>query len=78
MPECERLTVCSFFNDALVTMPTLADWFKNKYCLKNSAQCARYMALQVLGAENVPANLFPDEHQIAQELIAETRKKRYS
>ncbi len=78
MPECERLTVCPFFNETLTTIPTIAEFFQNNYCRGDSSQCARYIALQVIGAEDVPANLFPDEHQIAQELIVETRKKRHS
>lgn len=48
----------------------LGKLYKNRYCLGNKEQCARYMVLIKLGVEFVPIDLYPNMHMQAEEIIA--------
>lgn len=68
MAECEKLSKCPFFNDQMVDMPAVATMLKNRYCLGDKTECARY---QVAKADVVvPSDLFPHERERARQILA--------
>jgi hypothetical protein len=73
MANCECLPGCPFFNDKMPDTSGLGKIYKDKYCLGDSANCARHMVLKALGKPAVPANLYPNMRDIAQGLIAQGR-----
>ncbi len=70
MRECVCLSGCLFFNDKMENMPSMAQMYKEKYCLGNNSQCARYMVLEKKGKDQVPKNLFPNQVERAKELLS--------
>lgn len=70
MADCECLAGCPFFNDRMEDMPSMAHIFKNRYCHGDNFSCARYMVFKELGKENVPVDLFPNQQDRAQDIIA--------
>jgi hypothetical protein len=71
MAECECLVKCLFFNDRMQNIPAVANMLKDKYCHGNSSECARYMVFKSLGRERVPGDLFPNQVDRAEKIIAE-------
>lgn len=70
MSECDALDGCPFFHDRMRTMPAVAALVKQRYCLgQDHSQCARYLVRTALGRGQVPADLFPDQLERAQQLI---------
>jgi hypothetical protein len=69
MTECEWTSKCSFFNDQMENMPVTANVIKMKYCRANNTACARYMAYKMLGRDNVPADLTPNQPERILELL---------
>ena len=70
MAECTMLPKCIFFNDKMASMPASATMMKERFCLKDSSTCARFMVCSALGREAVPADLFPSNAQRAQTILA--------
>lgn len=70
MADCECLPTCLFFNDKMTNKPGTADMFKKKYCLGDNTDCARHIVLVKLGKAKVPADLFPNQKNVAAQLIA--------
>lgn len=70
MNECECLPRCPFFHDKMDDMPVMADMYKHKYCLGDAATCARHMVFEVLGREAVPTDLFPNDVDYANKVLA--------
>ncbi len=73
MVECELLQTCRFFNDKMGETPKTADLMKNRFCLGDKSECARYVVFQVLGREKVPIDMFPNEGERATAVIAGSR-----
>lgn len=71
MADCERLPKCPFFFDKMENMPGMATILKSRYCKGDSSTCARYRVFLVLGAGNVPSDLFPNETERAERILAE-------
>jgi hypothetical protein len=71
MADCECLAGCPFFGDRMANMPAIAESFKRRYCRGDNASCARYKVFKALGRERVPADLFPNEGDRAEKLIAQ-------
>ena len=69
MAECEWTVRCDFFNDQMEHMPVTAKQIKTRYCLGNNTACARYMAYKMLGKENIPADLTPNQPERILELL---------
>ena len=69
MAACELTEGCIFFNNKMKGMPATAEIMKNKYCRDDFASCARHMVFQALGRPMVPADLFPQQTDRAQEII---------
>jgi len=70
MAQCECLQGCPFFNDKMKDTEGLGALYKEKYCLGNNADCARYMVFQKLGKPAVPHNLYPNMYDRAKEILA--------
>lgn len=70
MADCECLEGCPFFNDRMESKPALATMMKRQYCRGNYEGCARYMVFSRLGKPSVPADLYPNQTERAQELLA--------
>ena len=70
MADCELLAGCIFFNDKMKDMPATANLLKNKYCRNDSSTCARYMVFKALGRPGVPVDLFPQQVEKAEKIIA--------
>lgn len=70
MAECELLKGCPFFNDKMDPEKGTGAMYKNKYCLGDNSNCARYMVFKKLGREKVPANLYPNMHDRARKILA--------
>lgn len=71
MADCELLEGCLFFNDKMSVDEGLGAMYKNRYCQGDNSQCARYVVAKKLGREKVPANLYPNMLDKANELIAQ-------
>lgn len=70
MAKCECLGGCPFFNDKMQNKPVMANMYKNKYCLGDSKECARHIIFETLGKTHVPVNLYPNNMERAQSIIA--------
>lgn len=70
MRKCVCLSGCLFFNDKMENMPSMAEMYKQKYCLENNSQCARYMVFEKKGKDRVPKNLFPNQVERAKEMLS--------
>jgi hypothetical protein len=71
MAQCELTEKCIFFNDKMANMPAMADIYKQRYCGTDSSLCARYRVFEVLGRENVPADLYPNDAEGATRILAQ-------
>ena len=69
MAQCECLPGCPFFNDKMPDSTGLGKIYKDKYCLGDSANCARHLVMKALGKPAVPANLYPNMRDLALNLI---------
>ena len=67
--DCDCLPGCPFFHDRMETKPVLAELYKKNYCRGDFNSCARHMIKEALGKEEVPSNLFPNEHDKARALL---------
>ncbi|HPE70161.1 MAG TPA: hypothetical protein P5560_13030 [Thermotogota bacterium] len=69
--KCECLAGCPFFNDHMKDMPKMAEMLKEKYCLGDFANCARYRIFKKLGKPAVPGDLFPHQKDRADEILGD-------
>lgn len=82
MKSCERSEVCSFFNNKLGNMPSIASTLKKKYCLTSKDDCARYMIhvklregltppdeATLLAIDRQMHNLYPNDSERARLII---------
>jgi methyl-accepting chemotaxis protein len=67
MSECEFSAACPFFEDK---MPGTQMLIKDQFCRTNFAECARFMVRKALGKEGVPADLYPHQKKMAQDILA--------
>ena len=70
MQDCKLVEKCIFFNDKMADMPSMANLFKDRFCHADGEGCARYAVFQVLGRENVPVDLYPNDMQRAESILA--------
>jgi len=71
MAECVCLPKCPFFFDKMSNMPAMADMYKTKYCPTDNSDCARYAIFRKMGSGSVPADMYPNDRERAQEFLAE-------
>ncbi len=69
MAECECLKGCLFFNDKMKKMKGVGTIYKQNYCKGDNSKCARYMVFKALGKTGVPANLYPNQYDEANEIL---------
>jgi hypothetical protein len=69
MAECECLPKCPFFNDKMETLPAIANMYRRMFCKGDNSGCARYQIFTTLGRDKVPADLYPNMVERADELI---------
>lgn len=67
MNQCESLCHCAFFNHKLARMPMLSDALKQRYCLGEWEDCARYRVISHDAA--VPDDLYPDDLERANHIV---------
>lgn len=70
MANCDLMETCIFFNDRMSDMPTMANLYKKRYCQTDSSGCARFSVFEVLGRDQVPADLYPNDAERAAVLLA--------
>lgn len=73
MANCELLEMCIFFNNHMANMPSTSDVFKKIYCQGDFSKCARHMIVDALGRGTVPSDLFPNQVERANAIIAEKK-----
>lgn len=73
MAECELIETCIFFNDKMANMPSMANMYKKRYCQEDNQACARFRVYVEVGRENVPKDLYPNEAERVDVIIAEVR-----
>lgn len=70
MSKCVLTKECVFFKDKMADMPYTASVIKAKYCEgEGGATCARYLAFEQLGIDNVPQDLLPNQTEKMKELL---------
>lgn len=63
MAACKYTPICPFFISQVGYSPELYMSMKEKFCLGDSAGCARLLALDVVDrVEDVPDDLLPSDH----------------
>jgi hypothetical protein len=70
VPECELTEGCIFFNDKMAEMPSMANMYKQRYCKEDFDSCARFRVFRVVGRENVPKDLYPNDGEKVDAVIA--------
>jgi len=70
MAQCELLATCIFFNDKMANYPAASAHMKKTYCQEDPDSCARMMIVKALGRPHVPGDLFPNQAERAQKIIA--------
>lgn len=63
--DCKFLDKCPFFTDKMADKPGLSALMKRTYCQGAPETCARLIVRNRLGAGNVPADLYPNDHDRA-------------
>lgn len=71
--KCEFLHGCPFYNDKMDIESGIGKMYKNRYCLGDKTECARYIVREKLGPEFVPVNLYPNMHEKADGIIAQNK-----
>lgn len=59
--NCNRITKCPFFSAQMKNKPQSVQLFKEYYCLDRYTECARFFVGAMLGSENVPSDLYPND-----------------
>ena len=70
MDECELKATCVFLNETMCEMPAMAGIYKERYCDAGRDECARYRVFRELGREKVPYDLYPNQLDRSDEILA--------
>jgi hypothetical protein len=68
MPKCQLADQCAFFETEVGYSPELYSVMRQRYCHSADADCARLLAGEKLGHDNVPPVLMPTEHHLVDRL----------
>ena len=68
MARCRYTETCPFFTAGVGYSPGLFEAMRDRYCLGDSDDCARLLAITVVGRENVPAEMLPTDHETLKRL----------
>ena len=64
---------CAYFEQAhMRQLEGLSSLYRSRYCEDDFERCARHRVMEVLGPTSVPADLRPNDHTKATEMIAPT------
>lgn len=66
---CELLETCNFFVHEM-HVESIANRFKNRYCLSCKEACAIYMVYSSMGWDVLPKDLYPNEYDRALDILA--------
>jgi hypothetical protein len=70
MSDCQFVTRCGFFTDALGEMPEIVrEGYKSQFCHTDNAHCARYVVATTCGREHVPVDMGPHESTKAVKIL---------
>ena len=75
MAACSELSNCRYFNEVLVSMPTVAEMMKDRYCYGDKHQCARVQVAREVGGHHVPPDLAPNEDERGRGIIQRHRRE---
>lgn len=70
MARCMHTEICSFFTAEVGYSPELNHAMKERYCLDDNSDCARLLAMDVIGMENVPDEMLPGDHEMLEQFKA--------
>lgn len=70
MADCPGIAQCPFFNGRMSELPGLTNLYKHQYCQGNYETCARFIVKKAKGGEAVPMDLYPNQKERAQSIIA--------
>ncbi len=70
MADCPSLPRCVFFNDHMARISAAAESMKKRYCRDDNSQCARWLVCKAKGAPAGPADLYPNETERLDVLLA--------
>jgi hypothetical protein len=68
MPRCEHTDTCTFFVVEVGYSPELNEAMKKRYCLEDNTECARRLAMDLVGRSNVPDEMLPTDVDLLEEL----------
>lgn len=69
MAECEKAQACLYSNYRLPLNLEESEKYAENYCFGDWDKCARLKLCKAIGKPNVPLDLLPDQHEIADYLI---------
>lgn len=69
MAECELLQRCSFIQGRINSTPATLEIFRDRYCKREFALCARFRVFRARGIESVPKALFPNQSEKAEAIL---------
>lgn len=71
MGNCDHLNGCRFFEGRISAMPHFAEVFRSRYCESGHHEtCARYRVAEHYGLGAVPVEMYPNDFEAAEALIA--------
>ena len=69
MANCKYQKDCRLFNGRMTIEQASSEMYKDTYCRGDNKQCALYLVISVLGSEEVPDDLLPDQVDRAHDFI---------
>jgi hypothetical protein len=71
--SCPQDGGCAYFEQAhMQQLEGLSSLFRSRYCDGDHERCARHRVGEVFGPTGVPADLRPNDHTAATEMLAPT------
>lgn len=76
MKSCAYIEQCKNLSDKHgLQMPKLASIFRERYCMDQFDQCARYRVAAVLGPMQIPDFMLPSQIEWAAQIIQEKKSE---
>jgi hypothetical protein len=70
MGDCQFISGCTFFGEALEGMPQMiVEGYKKQYCNVANPRCARYVVATTCGKQHVPTDMCPHEETKAVKIL---------
>ncbi len=71
MYRCTHTVTCPFFSAAVGYSPGLFEAMRDRYCLGDNSDCARFLAIEAVGRDRVPDELLPSDVDALERLMQE-------